>query len=181
MVQMRISKIESPAPRAFKAVLSGVMGLLLLAAGPAHAAVEDSSEAAERAPASSTDAPSPAAKSDQDKMDPVTRALYQSLDERARSQREFERHDALGRPKEIRDKKQLRIELGDELGGGAFPLERSSRQVRARGLEFQETLPAIEARLDRESREIRHELRRERADEHRKERSVHTRSKLDGF
>jgi hypothetical protein len=173
-------EIKSPAPQAFQAILIGAVGVLFMAAGAVHAAVEDSAKELARGSSESLDQAS-VGKSDQDKMDPVTRALYQALDERARSQKEFERHDALGRPKEIREKKQLQIELGDELGGGAFPLERSSRQVRSRGLELQETLPAIEAKLDRESREIRHELRRERTEEHRKERSAHTRSKLDGF
>ncbi len=125
----------------------------------AQAAIEDDASSADRGPASEA-----APQKEEAKVDPVTRALYQSLDERARSQRDFERHEALGRPKESHDKKQLRIDLGDELGGGAFPIDRGSRQVRARGLEFGETIPAIESRLDMESREAREEVRREKAE-----------------
>lgn len=140
------------------------------AGASAQAAIDNETPPAERAPASESEAAA-----DVNKMDPVTRALYQSLDERARSQRDFERHEALGRPKEVRDKKQLRIDLGDELGGGAFPLDRRSRQVRARGLEFGETIPAIESRLDSESREAREEARREK-EESRRDRQMRERA-----
>lgn len=142
---------------------------------PLQAAIDNETSASGRSPASDSTSEASAAAKPEAKMDPVTRALYQSLDERARSQSDFERHEALGRPKESRDKKQLRIDLGDELGGGAYPLDRGSRHVRARGLEFGETIPAIESRLDMESREAREELRREkeetRRDRHSREKA----------
>lgn len=134
-----------------------VLGTALVSS--AQAAIDSEVASADRGPASEA-----ASTTEEAKVDPVTRALYQSLDERARSQRDFERHEALGRPKEAHDKKRLRIELGDELGGGAFPADRGSRQVRASGLEFGETVPAIESRLDAESREVREEIRREKAE-----------------
>lgn len=99
-------------------------------------------------------------------MDPVTKALYQALDERARSQSDFERNEAAGRPKENGTKKQLKIELGDELGGSAFPLERRERFA-ARIHDQDSELPTIESKLDAESREIRSQIRSEQQDNRR--------------
>lgn len=105
-------------------------------------------------------------------MDPVTKALYQALDERARSQSDFERNEAAGRPKENGIKKQLRIELGDELGGGVFTNDRRER-VAARPFDRNQEseIPTIESKLDAESREVRSQIRSERNENGRKSKS----------
>ncbi|MBN8541700.1 MAG: hypothetical protein J0L82_15015 [Deltaproteobacteria bacterium] len=105
-------------------------------------------------------------------MDPVTKALYQALDERARSQSDFERNEAAGRPKENGTKKQLRIELGDELGGGVYSNDRRERfAVRQQERDKESEIPTIESKLDAESREVRSQIRNERSENRRRAKS----------
>jgi hypothetical protein len=153
----------SPNRIASAAVLSAglivLLGLTVLTPTKSEAATYPTEEKASRGPAGA-------------EMDPVTKALYQALDERARSQSDFERNESAGRPKENGSKKQLRIELGDELGGGVFPNQRRERlAVRQYERDQDSEIPTIESKLDAESREVRSQIRNERNENRRKTKS----------
>ena len=153
----------SPNRIALAAVTSAgliiVLGLTALTPAISYGATYPEEEKASHGPAGA-------------EMDPVTKALYQALDERARSQRDFERNESAGRPKDNGTKKQLRIELGDELGGGVFSNERRER-LAARQFERDQDadIPRIESKLDEESREVRSQIRNERNENRRKSKS----------
>ncbi len=146
------------APNTLSRFVATTLLMSLLTAGPSIglSATEDR---ASRGPAAA-------------EMDPVTKALYQALDERARSQSDFERNEAVGRPKENGTKKQLRIELGDELGGGVFPTQRRERVAHRQEFRDGESeLPTIESKLDAESREVRSQFRSEQMERRQKPQS----------
>lgn len=148
--------MNSPNRRALAAATTLVLGLTLVAPVSSLGATAPIVEKASRGPAGA-------------EMDPVTKALYQALDERARSQTDFERNESAGRPKENGTKKQLRIELGDELGGGAFTNDRRERLAVGQFDRDQEAdIPTIESKLDAESREVRSQVRHEKNEYRRK-------------
>jgi hypothetical protein len=140
----------------FTAAATMLLGLALITPVNSLGAAYSTEEKAARGPAGT-------------EMDPVTKALYQALDERARSQSDFERNEAVGRPKENGSKKQLRIELGDELGGGVFPSDRRERvAVRQQERDQDSEIPSIESKLDAESREVRSQIRNEKSENRRR-------------
>jgi hypothetical protein len=143
----------------------------------AHSAVVEREEAGARSLASEPQTSKANIEKNAVKGDAVTRALYQSLDERAKSEAEFDRNDFLGRQKEAFEKGKLRIELGDELGGGSFQPERHSRQVRTQTIEAGDSMSSIEARLDRESKDALKESRTTKIEN----RSRPVRSKFESF
>jgi hypothetical protein len=143
----------------FSTAAKMLLGLALVVPVSSFSAAYPNEEKAARGPAGA-------------EMDPVTKALYQALDERARSQSDFERNAAAGRPKENGTKKQLQIELGDELGGGVFPSDRRERfAVRQQERNQDGDIPSIESKLDAESREVRSEIRNEKSENGRRSKS----------
>lgn len=150
--------MHSPNPSIRSVIASMLLGATFIPIGSIGATFS-SEETASRGPAGS-------------EVDPVTKALYQALEERARSQRDFERNESVGRPKEIGTKKQLRIELGDELGGGVFSNQRRERlTARKAELDRDAEIPSIESKLDAESREVRSQIRNERNENRRNTKS----------
>lgn len=97
------------------------------------------------------------------KMRDVNEALSDSFAERRDVESSYESNSSAGRPRNIKtETARVRVELGDELGGWSLRRNRDSSNdhVAADTSEASmRELRRIEARLDRESREVRAEVK----------------------
>ncbi len=97
----------------------------------------------------------PATTTVEDRMSAVNRALEQSLDERAKSQHEFERNAAAGRPRESKQMRKLQREERGHARLANVLTTRESQNERGHS-RYDRT-----SRDDSDSREFRAETRRE--------------------
>lgn len=131
-------------------VLSGLLAasLAVLALG----------SAADAAPSREAKKIEDVSKKQEDRMSAVNRALEQSLSERAKSQNDFERNEAVGRPDE--DRKRVRE---DRLN------DRQNDRLAARQ---QATDRAMDTHIGAESREARTQMNRDQREETRREKRL---------